>query len=125
MRPRITSANDSAPSLRREPGKTTGPRFDTLIVRGEPAKETGLSPRTERYCTTEARRASSRFQERPTKSMSLKTTVGIAALAVLGCAAEHFTGCNARGNHAPPERYPLRPRFPEATSTEKSQTPLP
>jgi hypothetical protein len=35
------------------PRKTAGPRFDTLIVRGEPAKGAGGFPRTEKYCTTE------------------------------------------------------------------------
>jgi len=43
MRPRIVSANAGVATAADDasPGKTTGPRFDTLIVRGEPAKETG------------------------------------------------------------------------------------
>jgi len=43
MRPGIVSANGGFPPqlITRARGKTTGPRFDTLIVRGQPATEAG------------------------------------------------------------------------------------
>src|SRR5258705_11859271 len=53
--------------------------------------------------------------------MSLKTTVGIAALAVLGCAAGAFYWLHARGEPRAPEAVSAEPPgFREATSTEKS-----
>src|SRR5260370_6455357 len=46
---------------------------------------------------------------RHTKSMSLKTTVGITALAVLGCAAGGFFWLRARGEQHPPEGATAEP----------------
>jgi hypothetical protein len=53
--------------------------------------------------------------------MSLKTTVGIAALAVLGCAAGAFYWLHARGEPRAPEGMSAEPPgFREPTSAEKS-----
>ena len=53
--------------------------------------------------------------------MSLKTTVGIAALAVLGCAAGVFYWLHARGEPRVLEGVSAEPPgFREATSAEKS-----
>ncbi len=58
---------------------------------------------------------------RRTKSMSLKTTVGITALAVLGCAAGAFYWLRARGEQPAPEAVSAEPPgFHEAPSAEKS-----
>ena len=58
---------------------------------------------------------------RRTKSMSLKTTVGIAALAVLGCAAGAFYWLRARGEQPAPEAVSAEPPgFHEAPAAEKS-----
>jgi len=58
---------------------------------------------------------------RRTKSMSLKTTIGITALAVLGCAAGAFYWLRARGEQPAPEAVSAEPPgFHEAPSAEKS-----
>src|ERR1700704_2507142 len=60
-------------------------------------------------------------RERHTKSMSRKTTIGIAALAVLGCATGVFYWLRARGEQHPPEVVSAEPRgFREAPPPEKS-----
>jgi hypothetical protein len=59
--------------------------------------------------------------ERHTKSMSLRTTVGIAALAVLGCAAGTFYWLHARGDQRVPEVVsPEPPGFRDAPRPEKN-----
>jgi hypothetical protein len=58
--------------------------------------------------------------------MSRKTIVGIAALAVLGCAAGAFYWLRARGEPHPPEVVSAEPPgFREAPPPEKSATALP
>jgi hypothetical protein len=55
--------------------------------------------------------------------MSRKTTIGIAALAVLGCATGVFYWLRARGEQHPPEVVSAEPRgFREAPPPEKSAT---
>ena len=61
---------------------------------------------------------------RRTKSMRLKTTVGITALAVLGCAAGAFYWLRAPGEQPAPEAVSAEPPgFHEAPSAEKSAIP--
>jgi hypothetical protein len=58
-------------------------------------------------------------------SMSRKSTVGLAALAALGCAAGAFYWLHARGQQPPPEVVTLEPPgFHEAPPPEKPASPV-
>jgi hypothetical protein len=70
--------------------------------------------------------------ERLTKSMSLKTTVGIAALAVVACAVGTFYWLHARGEQHGPEVASSEPpgfhdpqRFDKPSSAAAKKSPLP
>lgn len=107
-------------AINASPGKTPGPRFDTLLVRGEPAKE----PDDFRVQQVIVRRKPSRqtfdCRERHTNSMSRKTTVGLAAFAALGCAAAAFFWLHVRGQQPPTEVVSVEPPgFREAPTAEK------
>src|SRR5882672_412204 len=55
------------------------------------------------YCTTEAGRPRLLSRGHHTKEMSHRTTLGIAAIAALGCAAGAFYWLHVRGSHPAPE----------------------
>jgi hypothetical protein len=102
------------------PGKTTGPGFDTLLVRGAPAKEPDDFRVQQSIVRRKAGRQTFDSGKRHTKSMSRKATVGLLAFAALSCGATAFYWLHARGQQPPPEVVSAEPPgFREAPPAEK------
>src|SRR5229473_7160266 len=103
--------------------KTPSPRFDTLVVRGEPAKRP--DDFRARIDIVRRKRGGQAADSRQghTKSMTNRVTIGVTALAALGCAAGAFFLVRARGEHPVPEVIASEPPgFREALPANKPGT---
>src|ERR1700687_3701261 len=80
-------------------GKTPGPCFDTLIVRSEPPNPAGRLPRTGGILYDGSAATEVSFEGASQKDMSHRTTLGVVAIAALGCAAGAFYWLHVRNIH--------------------------